>query len=123
MLTTTETFKVERGKILAANVSTVKVPSVSRLTPSVEPLRAYESESIMQIDEFEEAYASISGNLEPKSPMCAALRLGKETYRLQSGIISILNTDDSTICDPTATEALKEVKAITAVVSVVKLPL
>ena len=79
------------------DVSTVKVPSVSRLTPLTEPTIAYELESITQMDEFEAAYASISGNPLPFLPMYSAKRFGKETYRLQSGRISTLKADDAMV--------------------------
>lgn len=82
---------------MALDVSTVKVPSVSRLTPLIEPVIAYELESTTQMDELEAAYASISGNLNPFLPMYSAKRFGKETYRLQSGRTSTLKTDDSMV--------------------------
>ena len=82
---------------MTTDVSTVKVPSVSSLTPLISPLIAYELESITQMDEFEVADASKSGNPFPFLPMYSAKRFGKETYRLQSGRTSTLKTDDSMV--------------------------
>ena len=72
-------LKVESGMILVPDVSTENVPSVSRLTPLNSPSSAYELESITQRDEFEEAYVSITGNLDPFLPVYSVKSFGKET--------------------------------------------
>ena len=93
MLATTETLKVDSGMLL--DVSTLKAPSVSRLTPLAEPMRAYELESITQMDKFEEANASTFGNPYPFLLTNSFRSLGKETYLLQSGTTSTVKTDEA----------------------------
>ena len=74
-------------------MSTMKVPFELLLIALIELLRVWELRSITQSVKFDEANASIAGDLTPSTPLYKGSRFGKLTNLEQSNT-SILNAID-----------------------------